>query len=115
LVSIGGINVAPLEGLALQMANRGQIDGLGNLTNHNLYIFSGLLDTIIWQAVVQSTEKMARDLLVKNIKVEYSIAAEHSWPTLDYGQVCWLLAPPFINNCDYDTAGVMLNHIYGQL
>jgi len=67
------------------------------------------------QRVVKKVEEMSRHFSITNIKTEYSINAEHGFPTLDYGQACWLLFPPFILDCKYDGAGEALSHIYGPL
>ena len=35
--------------------------------------------------------------------------------TQQYGAECQLTDPPFVNDCDYDAAGLLLQHIYGKL
>jgi poly(3-hydroxybutyrate) depolymerase len=41
--------------------------------------------------------------------------AGHSWVTDDCCQPCEVNQAPFINDCDYDQAGAILGHIYGDL
>ena len=36
------------------------------------------------------------------VQAEYSVSAQHSMPTLDYGNACAYLGEPYINNCGYD-------------
>jgi hypothetical protein len=36
-------------------------------------------------------------------------------PTDSYGNSCLTLGTPYINNCNYDAAGELLNWIYGPL
>lgn len=48
------------------------------------------------------------------ILYENSYAAEHAWITDDYGNSCSRLASPYMNNCDYDSAGVMYEWFYGN-
>lgn len=48
-----------------------------------------------------------------NILYKNNIAAEHAFPT-DLAvnkNACDFFGPPYINNCGYDAAGDMLNHI----
>jgi Esterase PHB depolymerase len=42
-------------------------------------------------------------------------ATGHTFPTLDYGELCALSASPWIGNCSYDGAGTGLAQIYGAL
>ena len=41
--------------------------------------------------------------------------AGHSWVTRSFGNSCDANASPFINDCDYDQAGEMLQTLYGPL
>jgi poly(3-hydroxybutyrate) depolymerase len=109
------IPVATLEQDMTKFASNGQIDSLNNLRSHSLYLFSGLLDTVVTSGVVKTIEKIASDLGVTKILSVYSIAAEHSMPTNDWGSLCPVLSVPFINNCNYDGAGKALAHLYGNL
>ena len=48
-----------------------------------------------------------------NIKYNNNLAAEHSFPTdlAANKNPCDFFGPPYINNCGYDAAGDLLNHI----
>jgi len=43
------------------------------------------------------------------------IPAEHSWVTNNHGNNCSYLGYPYINNCNYDSAGELLKFFYGNL
>jgi len=50
-----------------------------------------------------------------NIKTEFNLNAEHTFPTLDYGNACTMRGSPYIGKCNYDGAGIALSWIYGNL
>jgi poly(3-hydroxybutyrate) depolymerase len=50
-----------------------------------------------------------------NIATEFDVNAEHCLPTIDYGEACAVKKSPYIGKCDYDGAGIALNHLYGTL
>nr|MCH9765658.1 divergent polysaccharide deacetylase family protein [Alphaproteobacteria bacterium] len=50
-----------------------------------------------------------------NIKRVSRFQAGHAFVTEDVGKSCELTAKPFVVDCDYDQAGELLAHIYGQL
>ena len=43
------------------------------------------------------------------------LAAGHAFVTESHGSACPTTASPYINDCDYDQAGALLAHIYGEL
>jgi hypothetical protein len=43
------------------------------------------------------------------------LPAGHAFVTLDQGSACDVTRSPFINDCDYDQAGAILEHLYGPL
>lgn len=47
------------------------------------------------------------------ISTEYDIPAEHAFVTKSYGNACGFKGAPYINQCQYDTAGAILQHLYG--
>lgn len=88
----------------------GLIDNLSNLQGSRVYMFSGEKDSIVWSRVVKKSEKFYRKLGA-NIETEYSIAAEHTFPTDFFGNRCSKLGKPFINNCDFKGSKHALEHI----
>lgn len=43
-----------------------------------------------------------------------NIAAEHAWITDSYGNACSNLGSPYINNCNFDAAESLLDHLYNS-
>jgi len=109
------IDLQTLEGIANQYANDGTIDGLGNLTKHNVYLYSAQFDTTVNPSVVKTLAKMYADWNVSKISTKYDIEGVHTFPTLDYGNLCLESLEPFISACNYDGAGSALQALYGTL
>jgi len=92
------------------------IDNPNYLHNSSIWLFSGILDTVVRSGVVEKLEEYYKYFVnPKNIATVYNISAEHAMPTNKYGNKCNYLGSPFINNCDYDTAGYLLQYLYGPL
>ena len=110
------IPVDALVTITDEWAKSGVIDPTVNLSSSKVYLFSGAKDSAVppstsvdLQAYYQSYLPAASIVLKKDIE------AEHAMVTDDYGAACLTKAPPFINNCNFDTAGAMLQHLYGAL
>jgi poly(3-hydroxybutyrate) depolymerase len=110
-------NAARLAAYAERFAHRGQIDALTHLAGARVYLFSGGKDYIVTRPVVNSTKAFYRHVGVTdaNIRYETNPVAGHAMLTVDYGNACFATVAPFINDCDYDQAGAILQHIYGLL
>jgi poly(3-hydroxybutyrate) depolymerase len=105
-----------LANTARTFASWNAIDDLANLTNANVFIYSGSADSVVNPAVVHSAEAFYRQFVTKgNVVTEYSVPSQHCLPTLDYGNTCSNLGAPYINKCGYDGAGKALTTLYGQL
>jgi hypothetical protein len=50
-----------------------------------------------------------------NVTYKNNLATEHSIPTDFFGNACSVSGTPFVNNCNFDTAGEILKWIYGPL
>lgn len=111
-----GIVLSTLWTATSDFASKNQIDAVSNMADQKLYLFSGTKDTVVDSGVVEKADEYwGKYLPDSNIMFENSIAAEHAWITDDYGSACSHLGTPYINNCDYDGAGIMYNFIYGTL
>eukprot|EP00047_Mylnosiga_fluctuans_P004200 m.233217 g.233217 ORF g.233217 m.233217 type:complete len:330 (+) comp12479_c0_seq1:109-1098(+) len=89
------------------------IDDPQNLKNDNVWIFSGIKDTVVQQAVVNKTREYYLSYVFPSQLVSVtSLPAEHSWVTSTFGNTCDFLGIPYINNCNYDGPGSMLRTIY---
>lgn len=90
--------------------NTGFIDKMSNLKNSKVYIYSGTKDNVVWPDVVKKNEEFFKEVGA-SIKTEYSIDAEHSFPTDFFGNECEVLGSPFISNCDFKGAKFTLEHV----
>ena len=112
----GLIDVDALVTVTKNTALTGTIDPLSNLADDRVWLFSGTNDSVVYPEVVQKLEHYYGEFVSSpgRIGTEFSIAAEHSMPTLSYGNNCTFLGEPYINACGYDAVGPMLQHLYDQ-
>ena len=93
----------------------GTIDRPSNLEQSKVWIYSGLNDTVVNQGVVKKTEEFYNQLVGEG-KVDilsiYDHVGEHALVTNNYGNECTYKGEPWINNCHFDAAGSILQHIY---
>ena len=54
-------------------------------------------------------------LSTSNITSKFNLDAEHTFPTMDYGNQCSQSRSPYISKCDYDGAGEGLNQLYSSM
>jgi hypothetical protein len=111
------LSLPTLENFARNFASSGLIDPLSNLRNHKVYIFSGDKDATVKPTIVRGLETMYYDLgvLEENIESKFDLAAAHTFPTISFGNPCTTASSPFISKCNYDGAGITLEHMYGEL
>jgi poly(3-hydroxybutyrate) depolymerase len=108
---------AALLGQAEAFAQSGAIDPLANLVDDRVYIFSGTEDDTVTQTVVDETAAFYRLAGLPEAAIRYvdDRPAGHAFITENQGPSCGTTSSPFINDCDYDQAGDLLQHIYGPL
>ncbi|CAF2806942.1 unnamed protein product [Rotaria sp. Silwood2] len=91
----------------------GYIDSLSNIENDSVYIFSGAKDLVTLPSIVKLNEKIY-SVLGANIKTNYDLPATHGFPTDNFGESCdELNTKNFINNCGFNMAYDVLNHLHG--
>lgn len=97
-------------------ASHGRIDDPVNLQHDKVYLFSGTRDETVPPTVMNVLNSYYREFVdAANITYVNTIAAGHGMITDDAGNArCDATESPFINDCDYDTAGALLKHIYGD-
>ena len=113
---------------ARQEASAGRVDALNHLADAKVYIYGGAIDPTVVPAVTAQNQPFYTRLGVPeaNIRVETSIRDGHAMPLKDRQPVandCGATHPtygygsvsPWMSNCNYDAAGVMLQHFYGPL
>ncbi|WP_342721686.1 PHB depolymerase family esterase [Acidovorax sp. FHTAMBA] len=114
--SASGIPTSTLVNTTNTWASQGLIDPVANLQNSRVYLFSGTLDTVVKPGAVDALRNYYGSFVpAANIVYKKDLAAEHAMITDDYGSGCTVKGAPFINDCNFDLAGAMLQHLYGPL
>jgi hypothetical protein len=88
-----------------------------NLKDHRVWIFRGTNDRVVSQYVVDSLDELYLHYVPRaGIKYVNDIAAPHAMVTDNKGSRSrYQHQRPYISNCDFDSAGEMLEHLYGKL
>ncbi|HEX7719908.1 MAG TPA: PHB depolymerase family esterase [Woeseiaceae bacterium] len=111
-----GIDQATLVDRIEHYASSGQIDDPQEMQGDRVWIFHGKADQVVDRSVSQSSvELYGRYIDRGQIAFIDSVEVVHGMPTLSTGVPCDELATPFLNACNYDAAGEMLQHLYGPL
>jgi poly(3-hydroxybutyrate) depolymerase len=112
----GSTDVPALIRITDRNARQGSIDPTANLPDHRLWLFSGRIDSIVPQRIMDALVTYYANYVDRsNITYKNDIDAEHAQPTESYGNPCDTLGDPYINNCAYDAAGELLKTIYNTL
>lgn len=110
------IPVSSLVSQTRSWASSGYLDPVSNLSASKVYLFSGSNDSVVATGVVDDLKTYYQSFLpAANIAYTKTVPAEHALVTDDYGSACATKAEPYINDCDYDQAGAILQQIYGTL
>ncbi len=110
------IPVADLVKTTNEWAKSGLIDPTANLSGSRVYVFSGARDSVVGQGTSSDLQAYYQNFMpASNIVYKKDIEVEHAMVTDHYGAACLTKALPFINNCDFDLAGAILQHLYGPL
>ena len=110
------IPVSSLVSTTRSWATSGYLDPVANLSTSKVYMFSGTLDSAVKQPVMNDLLTYYQSFVpAENIVYKKDIAAEHSMVTDDYGSACSTKASPYINDCNFDLAGAILQQLYGTL
>jgi poly(3-hydroxybutyrate) depolymerase len=112
-------SAAPLIKQAESLAQTGDIDSLTNLRGQKIYVFHGYNDATVARSVTDGTVVFYEHFLGAanrgNIFYQTAYGAGHSQVTLTAGLPCPSNETPFIDACQYDAAGKILQHLYGAL
>ena len=117
MASLGVPDVARLERRADERARTGKIDALKDLKGDRVYLFAGKADCTVAPALVQKAAELyeASGVVAADIVLRTDIDAGHGFVTEDEGVACDTSETPYLNDCDYDQAGAILEQIYGKL
>jgi poly(3-hydroxybutyrate) depolymerase len=112
--------VPPVELLradAELLARGGLVDPVANLVTARAWLFVGKLDRVVEPPVVEATRRFYE--LFKpppgSVVLVADKPAAHGMVTADAGVACDTTASPYINDCGYDAAGELLQHLIGPL
>ena len=109
----------PLIAKTDEWARRGDIDDPQNIANQRIYIFAGYNDLVVNPKVGEAAYRYYLHYLggrgPGNLFFQNAIGAGHSQVTVEYGLACDKNEGYFIDDCNYDQAGIVLQHIYGAL
>jgi poly(3-hydroxybutyrate) depolymerase len=112
----GSRNLPYLMSVVNTWSGNGYIDPTSNMAASKVYLFSGTIDSTVRQPVMDDLKTMyANYLPAANIVYKNNLAAEHSMPTDFFGNGCAINGSPYVNNCNFDTAGEILKTLYGPL
>jgi poly(3-hydroxybutyrate) depolymerase len=114
---LGVPNSHQLGDRARRLAAQGRVDPLENLTDDHIYLFAGTEDRTVVPAIVAAAAAFYLELGVPPPKIKHvtDVPAGHGFVTEDKGLGCGVSGAPYIVDCDYDQAGDLLRHIYGEL
>ncbi|MBR0824314.1 hypothetical protein JQ596_02105 [Bradyrhizobium manausense] len=104
-------------------AAAGEIDALSNLGRQKIYLFHGYNDAIVDKAATDAAADFYRHYLGAanrgNLFYQTALGAGHSFVVTKEGAPglndCKANTEPYIDQCGYDQAGIILQHIYGRL
>ena len=116
MTSPSGIPLNSLVSTTNTWASQGLIDPLANLAGSRVYLFSGTLDSAVKTGVMDQLQAYYSAVAPSaNVVYKKDLAAEHAMVTDSYGSACSVKAAPYINNCNFDLAGALMQQLYGPL
>jgi poly(3-hydroxybutyrate) depolymerase len=107
--------------LVARLAADGRIDPPAALAGTRVYAFTGDADQVVNSETVRRAVALYQALGVPEAAITFQQGRlpaghpGHGWITTDFGGVCAAEAPPFLNDCDFDLAGALLQALYGPL
>ena len=99
------------------LAAQGAIDAPSHLARQRIVTVSGAKDTLVPPAIAKQLDAFYAALGVPAAQISpVSLPnAAHTMPTSSYGIACGKEDAPYIGKCGYDSAGAILQWIYGAL
>jgi len=97
-------------------AEAGKLANTDNLANDQVWLFHGTNDTTISAQVHDATAALYAEFIPPGqIQQVNDVPAGHVFPAEDHGHGCNEMLPPFVGDCDYDAAGILLQYLYPGL
>ncbi len=109
-------DVRALQRATRSLAQAGRIDATRHLSDDRVWLFSGREDDIVAREVVEGLRAWYLGFVpAGQIRLVDDIDAGHAMVTMNYGRPCDTTAAPYLNDCDFDAAGALLEHLYGRM
>lgn len=110
-------DVAALLARAQSLADAGRIDPLADLAGDRVYLFSGTEDNTVTPPVMAAARDFYRQagIVDQDIQAVTDVAAGHAFIAEGAPVACADTESPFLNDCGFDQAGDILQHLYGAL
>jgi len=96
------------------LARAGRIDPPANLASDRAWLFSGTEDRTVSPEVVEALRRFYASYGT-DVTLVADKPAGHAMVTEGAGNACSVTESPYINDCDYDAAGKLLEHLLGAL
>ncbi|MGH8501024.1 MAG: extracellular catalytic domain type 2 short-chain-length polyhydroxyalkanoate depolymerase [Gammaproteobacteria bacterium] len=109
---------AYFQGLTKALSDAARIDPIANLAGDRVWLFTGGADSVVVTPVVDRLHDYYEFFVDPDDMVylrDQISEAQHAMITDDYGRPCGFEGGAYINDCDFDAAGALLNHIHGGL
>jgi len=100
-----------------ELADDGKIAPVDGLPADRVYLFHASDDETVAPSVVGAAAEYYREMGVPgaNLRFVRFDRGAHAFVTLDAGLDCGVSGAPFLNDCDYDQAGAIIQHIYADV
>ncbi len=116
LAMMGQPDVDTLAERTRELAGDDKIAPVDGLAADRVYLFHASDDETVARSVVAKAAEYYREMDVPdaNLRFVRFERGAHAFITLDDGLDCGVSGPPFLNDCDYDQAGEIMQHLYGE-
>ena len=112
----GDVGVEQLSAFAKQAEADEAVDSLANLNDDRAWIFRATLDEAVAESVAQAAVAFYAEFMPReSIQYVGDVEAAHGFPTRETGVACNEMESPYLNACNYDAAGKLLEALHGEL
>ncbi len=111
-----GLAIEPLVEFVKEKSDAGEIAPLDELESARVWIFHSPADFVVAPSAGRALADFYRAFVPgEQVVFVDDVQAAHGWPTVDAGGACLEPGGDYINACDFDAAGAILKHLYGDL
>lgn len=109
-------NFSPIMSLYHEPNNESNLAKAKDIRKSKVWLLHGLKDTRIAKSVSDALYEQYKSWVnTDNLVYINNKDIAHLFPTIDSGSKCDEPVAPFIGACNFDAAGELLTHIYGEL